>query len=388
MPRAKHTARQDGRVKASVYIGVDSNGKKKYKYVYADTNRELEKKVDEIKIRLGKGLDVTSERDTFGFWLEKWLKFKATDVSENWHKALKINSQKLSAIQNIAVTKLRAVDLQDILIELAMDNYSKRVIKAVRDIAIGVLEFSIENRVIDFNPFSCTHIPVNANEKQKRRALTLEEQSWIVNTPHRAQLPAMIMMYAGLRRGELFALQWSDIDLDSGTITVNKSVTMKNGKPSIKSSGKTESAERTVYIPRCLVEYLREQPHTALFVCHTTSGQPMTDSGWRRLWESYMCELNFKYGNFVTKPKSKFQPGGVPMVIPPFTAHWLRHTFVTNMYHAGVDVAIARDQAGHSDIKTTLEIYTTLDKECRRADMSKVDNYINNVSKTVEVKTG
>ncbi len=76
------------------------------------------------------------------------------------------------------------------------------------------------------------------------------------------------------------------------------------------------------------------------------------------------------------------------MVIPPFTAHWLRHTFVTNMYHAGVDVAIARDQAGHSDIKTTLEIYTTLDKECRRADMSKVDNYINNVSKTPEVKTG
>lgn len=64
------------------------------------------------------------------------------------------------------------------------------------------------------------------------------------------------------------------------------------------------------------------------------------------------------------------------MVIPPFTAHWLRHIFITNMYMAGVDVAVARNQAGHGGIKTTLEIYTTLDKECRKNYMTKPDNYI------------
>lgn len=64
------------------------------------------------------------------------------------------------------------------------------------------------------------------------------------------------------------------------------------------------------------------------------------------------------------------------MVIPQFTAHWLRHTFVTNMYMAGVDVAVARNQACHGGIKTTLEVYTTLDKECHKSDMTKPDNYI------------
>lgn len=60
------------------------------------------------------------------------------------------------------------------------------------------------------------------------------------------------------------------------------------------------------------------------------------------------------------------------MVIPQFTAHWL----VTNMYMAGVDVAVERNQAGHGGIKTTLDIYTTSCKECHKSDMTKPDNYI------------
>lgn len=378
MAKMKNTARKDGRVKASVYIGLDEKGKKKYKYVYADNNRELQKKVDEIKTRLGKGLDITADRDSFGFWRDKWLKFKSSDVSENWHKALVINAAKLDPIKNMEVIKLRAVDLQDILVDLARDGLSKRVIKAVRDIAISVIEFAIENRVLDYNPFSYTHIPAKVKPEEKRRALTLEEQSWIVNTPHRAQLPAMIMMYAGLRRGELFALMWSDIDLDAGTISVNKSVVMKNGKPTIKRGGKTKAAERTVYIPKCLVDFLDSQPHTSLYVCTTKEGKMMTDSAWRRLWESYIADLNMKYGKFPenNKPKSKFQPGGVDIIIPQFTAHWLRHTFVTNLYNAGIDAAVTKDQAGHSDIKTTLDIYTTLDNENRKTSMEKVDKYL------------
>ena len=153
-------------------------------------------------------------------------------------------------------------------------------------------------------------------------------------------------------------------------------VILHDGKPEAKSGGKTKAATRTVYIPKVLIDFLAVQPRTSLLVVTTTTGQPMTVSAWRRLWDSYMCELNLKYGDFLVPPKSKYQPGGVPMVIPAFTAHWLRHTFVTNMYNAGVDVAIARDQAGHSDIKTTLEIYTTLDKENRRSDMAKLNDYI------------
>lgn len=63
-------------------------------------------------------------------------------------------------------------------------------------------------------------------------------------------------------------------------------------------------------------------------------------------------------------------------MIPSITAHWLRHTFATLLYLAGVDVLTARDQLGHSDIKTTLEIYTHLDKIYKRHSMDKLSRYI------------
>lgn len=80
-----------------------------------------------------------------------------------------------------------------------------------------------------------------------------------------------------------------------------------------------------------------------------------------RLLESYLNELNFKYGDFgkilnFKKPKSRFAPVSIPFVIPRFTAHWLRHTYITMLYFAGVDVLTAKEQAGHSDINTTIPV--------------------------------
>lgn len=63
------------------------------------------------------------------------------------------------------------------------------------------------------------------------------------------------------------------------------------------------------------------------------------------------------------------------MTIPPITAHGLRHTFATMLYLAGVDILTAKDQLGHADIKTTLEIYTHLDKIYKKKNISELDDY-------------
>ena len=64
------------------------------------------------------------------------------------------------------------------------------------------------------------------------------------------------------------------------------------------------------------------------------------------------------------------------MVIDRFTAHNLRHTYATMLYKAGVDVLTAKEQLGHADIKTTLNIYTHLDREYKRRTMDKLDQYL------------
>ena len=75
MPRPKNKKRSDGRLQAKVYLGAQ-NGKAKYKYVYASTQKELDAKVMDIKVQLGKGLDVTANNDKFGYWRKQWLKLK------------------------------------------------------------------------------------------------------------------------------------------------------------------------------------------------------------------------------------------------------------------------------------------------------------------------
>ena len=371
MARAKKRA--DGRYGAKVTIG-----KNQYKYVCANSQKELAEKVQQLKLKAGKGLDLAAEHDTFQEWGDLWLKKKKSRVSENWYNALNINYKKLSGLYCQQVNKLRTVDLERVLDEIAEERYSDRVIKAVRDIANQIMQMCVENRVIEYNPFASAEKPkAKPKRTTKRRALTKTEQSWIRDTPHRAQLPAMIMMYAGLRRGELFALQWSDIDLTARTISVTKSVVMHKGHPTLKQGGKTENAPRTVSIPQRLVDFLRKQPRTSFYVVTDVKGRPMSDSAWRRLWDSYIKDLNCKYGfPHLKEPPNKNKPGGVPIVIPQFTAHWLRHTFITLMYLSGVDVLTAAQQAGHSDIKVTMGIYTHLDKEHTQKNIDKLDKYL------------
>ncbi|MCL1788997.1 MAG: tyrosine-type recombinase/integrase [Oscillospiraceae bacterium] len=100
------------------------------------------------------------------------------------------------------------------------------------------------------------------------------------------------------------------------------------------------------------------------------------------MWDSYLADLNLKYGDFKNcietkgKTPSKFAPTKAPFVIPYFTAHCLRHTFITLLYFAGVDILTAKEQAGHKDIKTTMGIYTHLNKDFKQKSMSKLNDYL------------
>ncbi len=382
MPKLKYTRRSDGRLQAQIYIGSDSSGKKKYKYVYARTQKELQEKINENKILVGKGIDLAAQNDTFGYWGQKWLKFKRSEVSASYYPVLEVNYKKLQSLYNIPIPKIHAADLRDILTELCCRNYSRSTVKKIKNIAVGVIDFAVENRVIEHNVLRNTPLPKYTKPEETRRALTDEEQRWIIDTPHRAQTAAMIMMFAGLRRGELIPLQWSDIDFAAGTISVTKSVEMIDGRPQVKKGGKTYAATRTVYIPAILRDYLQSiaKSKSSLLVCPSASGKMISNSAWRRLWDGYLCDLNFKYGDFDSylggKPKSKYQPGGVPFVIPRFTAHWLRHTFITTMYLSGVDLMTAKEQAGHADIHVTMQIYTHLDSVYKKKSIEKLDSYL------------
>jgi integrase len=196
---------------------------------------------------------------------------------------------------------------------------------------------------------------------------------------HRAKPSAMLMMLSGLRRGEATALQWNDIDFTDNKISVTKSYNFKTKEFKTPKNGKS----RVVSVPQILIDYLKTLPRKSLFVLTNANGRMMTEDSWKRLYQSYMHDMNIEYGYNGDAP-NKYAPIKIPMMITPFTPHELRHTFCTIMYEAGIDALTAMEQLGHSDIKTTLSIYTHLSTKQKENDIQKLDKFLKGGSKVAQ----
>ena len=375
MPKKSNTRRSDGRIAVQVYLGT-VDGKRRYKTVYGKTQKEANEKADELRTQLKHGVDLISTDRSFSYWAQRFLASKKGRVSPGWYETMGRRITHLSShFGGIDVAKLRLCDVQDALDSFARSNpYSgkpttKKTMVEYTSLVKQIFRFCAANRIIDSSPIEYLLSTPTGEPSKYRKALTSAQRSWIEDTPHRAQLPAMLMLYAGLRRGEVSALTWSDIDLSSRVIHVTKSY---DDQHSTVKRTKTDAGMRDVTISSNLQKFLSSQPRPGVLVCPSAHGTYMSDTAWRRLWESYMRALNKKYGDFVGVQVGR-KP---PMVIDTFTPHELRHTFATMLYDAGVDPLTAREMLGHTDIKTTLSIYTHLSDEKRKKDTQKLDSYL------------
>lgn len=393
MPKKSNKKRADGRIAVQVYLGT-VDGKRKYKTVYGTTQKEAEKKANEIRQQLKNGMDLLIEDSTFGYWVKRWLTYRESEATPvqykdsvaksrlflNWNPSTQIFSDCEKDKRTLAhydITKIKMEHLQDVLNALALNNphtgkpTAKETLSKYRHVCKAIFDYAEYNRAIVFNPSKYLKVSQSA-PVHKRRALTKEEQQRIIDTPHAAQTASMIMMFAGLRRGEVTALLWSDVDLKKNTISVTKSYDF-NAR-TVKSP-KTTAGTRIVPIPHILSKHLSSIPKTSLYVV-SYKGDFVRESTWFSWLGSYLCDLNLKYGAFTHK-RSKFAPVKQTFAIEPFTWHCLRHTYATILYDAGVDVLTAQKLLGHSDVKTTLTIYTHLSKEKEIADIDKLNQFLN-----------
>lgn len=390
MAKSRVKKRPDGRYAMQIYLGT-VDGKRKYKTVYGATPKEAQKKADEVRILMGKGIDVASQRDLFLTWAEDFYRIKnSCDITAgqkyNYRHAIDWWEDRF---HNRVISDVRADEIESALIAMNEIGMAQRTVSFYKSTINQIMNRAV-GRVITNNPVSHVQISNQGKEPEKRRALTEEEQQWIWDTPHRAQPIAIIMMLSGLRRGELAALTWSDVDLNNNTITVNKTVEYPpNGNLFVRHMPKSKSGMRVIDIPNKLADYMKTMKRNGILVYPSASGKIMTPSAWEAVWKSYMKLLNKKYGKRTLADLERMKKPGqhkLDMTIPNFTLHWLRHTFCTLMYKAGVDPVQACAQMGHADIVTTLKIYTHLDAQYKRKSMDKLNDYLQNDASQMQVK--
>lgn len=363
MAKKSNKKRADGRIAVQVYLGT-VDGKRKYKTVYGKTQKEANAAADAIKADLMKGIDILSgENKTFDFWARAWLRSLEKTAVPEWHHICEVRTQPwIDYLGKADITKITTYDLQCFIDDLGKCNpytnkpTSKKTLGEYRNIVCRIFEFCIQNRVLTFNPATYIVVP-KTSKKHVRKPLTNQQINYFWETPHTLQTACIIMIYAGLRRGELLALTWNDIDFKKNTISVNKSLNFKNN--GLIKEPKTAAGNRTITMPKLLADYLITVPKESIQVC-TLGGRPITNSNWNSQWKSYLNTIRKKYNiEFET------------------SAHCLRHTYCTILYEAGIDVLTAKELMGHSDISTTMGIYTHLRQEQEKRSLTKLDEYLN-----------
>ena len=237
---------------------------------------------------------------------------------------------------------------------------SLSTLKSARDTIRGVFRSALADGLIDKDP--AASVPIPHGDKGTHRAITPQERALIHSTPHRLRPAVMVMLYAGLRRGETMALQLPrDVDFDNLTITVREAVRFDHaGRPLIVDP-KTEAGTRTVPMLAGLADELRG---IRGLLCPSASGDLMTESAWSRAWQSYVYHLGEALNGCTKRRAKKAEKDWQPVTIRP---HDLRHSFCTMLYDSGVDLKTAMLWMGHADQTMTMRIYTHLTEQRRKA---------------------
>lgn len=341
--------------------------------IKAKTAKELAQKIVAKQAELNKTIVDGDTR--LSDWIKKWITtYKTGKISAGWEKAIKsiLTTSIPSEIGNLPLKKVRMIHAQTIL--NTASGKSESYIHKLTIILTELFEVARKNKMISDNPMDLTVPPKGT--KNKRRAITENERKHILELceTHRAGLFLKLMLYCGLRPQEVAALQWRNVDLKKGVITVENA---------LKSDGsiggpKSESGYREVPIPEPLKKELKKGTPFA-HVCTNASADRHTKQSIRQMWESFVYRLNLQMG-------CKTSRGGA--LVPPYPVaddlvmYCLRHTYGTDLQRAGVSINVARELMGHSSVSIT-EVYTHKSKEAFNS-ATKLINKFHTVETTVE----
>ena len=322
------------------------------------------------------------ENAPFEFWANRWVKHKSVGMSFLYNRALKSQVEHLiNAVGDIPVKDIMPMQLNDLMDDLATMNpntnrpASKKFLKAVCNDAIQIFYFVSDNcKDFNYNPATRVHIPKNSTKKE-RRSLTNKEVRLVLELQHRARPAVLIMLLCGLRVGEVLTLRWDDIDFTKGEMNINKSTQRVSGNEYTVKDGTKNGKNRIVPIPKPLLKELAELKEHSMnpLICTNTSGEFHTPCSCKRMFESYISDLNALNGKI-----SKYDPN-FKQTLDKITPHMLRHTYASMLYFSGVEVLTAQKLLGHADLSTTLKIYTHLQEQTEKLSIEKFDTFVSDL---------
>ena len=306
-------------------------------------------------------------------WLRTWFEFYSKphirpSTMNDYHR--NIEQHVILAIGDISLNKLTTRNLQKLYNDLQSSGrlravqkkkkpgLSNSTVRGVHMMLHNALDRAVKEKLILKNPTEDCIIP--KIEKQEMKILQPEHiHAYLDAANARGLLPMFYLeLVSGLRKGELTALQWSDLDEADCTVSVSKQASWDTDGNLALTRPKTGNSIRTVSIPQEAVELLKQE--------HAKH----PDNPW--MFPSGRTGEMYHPDSVVTLHKRILKDAGLEHI----RFHDLRHTFATLALQNGVDVKTVSSMLGHYDAGFTLRTYTHATRQMQRSAAEKMGSFM------------
>ena len=366
----KQYTKKDGKnyYTVHIYLGKDEiTGKDRYTTRRGfKTKKEAQLCEAKIKTEIAtNGLlntDVTTFKEIYELWYEGYQHtIKESTLLVNQH----IFDLLLAKLENMQLKKLTLPYCQKII-----NNYSKKfslaVLKKIKIYGSMILDYAVKMKVIYDNPMKDVLLPkpkddITSDDKDKYYSKEeLKKFLTLVDNENDIKLTAMfrVLAFTGIRKGELQALNWDDIDFTNNTININKTLALNTEKKVVVQTPKSKSSIRSISIDEQTANILKrwKLKQRERFLMIGTRIKKHQSCFTEEVTNSYLY-LNFMNANLkrICK-KHDFKE---------IKVHGFRHTHCSLLFESGFTIQEVQDRLGHSDLKTTMSIYAHVTEKQR-----------------------
>lgn len=271
--------------RGQVVIGYDENGKQKRKSVSGKNPTEVKQKLKQIEYKVFSG-DFIDESNITIYHLAKQMIDDRLNNNEVTQSTYNCNMQTLKRLKPIYNTPLQQANETQIRAFLQSQlDYSQSILNKDYDLLKRTFNEAVNRNIIAKSPMQNIKKPKSKQKKEKVRALTIEEQTNLINLLQTEDIKystqMLLQMLTGMRMGEINALMVNDINLNFNTITVSKTITRGDkGEALLGDTTKTEAGSRTIPITpdvrALLLEHLQYTDDGLLFT--TEQGKMITSN--------------------------------------------------------------------------------------------------------------
>ena len=346
--------RKDGRWEGRYTAGYDQDGKRIIRNVLGRTQAEVESKLS-VAITESQQLDVSRSGEyTVAEWLRVWFELYAKpnirpSTASYYRRAME--EYTIPWIGTIKLNKLTSREIQKLYKDLLENGRLRKkqrkhpglsgsTVRGVHIMLHSALDRAVKERLLIRNPADGCVVP--KVQHQEMKTLQPENLKAYLDAAERRNALAMfyLELVSGIRKGELVALRWENLDVEKRTISVSKQAVKDEAGSLVVARPKTENSIRQISIPQEAVELLMKEhakhPTNPWLFPSSRTGTMYHPDSIATLHQRILKDVGLEHLRF----------------------HDLRHTFATLALQNGVDIKIVSAMLGHYDAGFTLRTYT------------------------------